>query len=306
MNELTLANDNASVQAMFQNLDISEATRKDYLYRINSFLLFLQTQTFTPDVFLNYKRLLATRTDYSISTKNKYLATARIFLKELNRRGLVPADVTQNIKCFKQSKKHRVAGLDQHDIDKLTAHLRTLKETPQNLRLKAIVSLLLFQGLRQIEVVRLNVEDIDFVAQRAYVLGKGRDDKEPIYLHPETVKALRAYLRACSKAHGALFTPLARSETQRLTTRGLRKIVQQAFNDLDIDKTVHGFRHYFTTRLIESYGGDLLSVARYTRHKNIEMLQVYNDGLLSEKDLPKYYSVFSGASLTSGSSSANS
>lgn len=286
------------VADVFSGLDVTEATRKDYEYRIGHFLSFLQAEPFSPNTFLNYKRKLAENVAYSVSTKNKYLASARIFLKELHRRGVLPIDTTLNVKSFSQSKKHKVAGLDDNDIEKLTDYLQALEPTKQNVRLKAMVALLLYQGLRQIEIVRLDVNDIEFSTKRAYVHGKGRNDKEPIHLHPETVKALRSYLRAHKKAHGALFTPITRQPTDRLTTRGLRKVVQQAMHRAKVEKTVHGFRHYYTTKLIKSYKGDLLRVACYTRHRSIEMLQVYNDAVADEADLPQYYAVFDGVNLT--------
>lgn len=285
------------VADVFSGLDVSEATRKDYEYRIEPFLAHLRSEPFTTNTFLNYKRKLSENVAYSVSTKNKYLASARIFLKELHRRGVIPIDTTLNIKSFSQNKKHKVSGLDDADIEKLTKHLQSADPTPQNIRLKAMIALLLYQGLRQIEIVRLNVEDIELASKRAYVIGKGRNDKEPINLHPETAKAIHSYLRIYKKAHGALFTPITRQPTERLTTRGLRKIIQRAMVRADIDKTVHGFRHYYTTRLIRSYKGDLLRVACYTRHRSIEMLQVYNDSILEQDDLPKYYTVFDGVNL---------
>ncbi|HRN90064.1 MAG TPA: site-specific integrase [Candidatus Saccharibacteria bacterium] len=285
------------VADVFSGLDVSEATRKDYEYRIEPFLAHLRSEPFTTNTFLNYKRKLSENVAYSVSTKNKYLASARIFLKELHRRGVIPIDTTLNIKSFSQNKKHKVSGLDDSDIEKLTNYLKSAEPTPQNLRLKAMVALLLYQGLRQIEIVRLNVEDIELASKRAYVIGKGRNDKEPINLHPETAKAIHSYLRMYKKTHGALFTPITRQPTDRLTTRGLRKIIQRAMVCADIDKTVHGFRHYYTTRLIRSYRGDLLRVACYTRHRSIEMLQVYNDSILEQDDLPKYYAVFDGVNL---------
>ena len=297
MMTIELANTQNYKQVVFDSLDISEATKKDYTYRIDLFLEFLRTEQFTVNTFLHYKQILASRTDYSVSTKNKYLTTARIFLKELHRRGHIPVDTTLNIKSFKQSKKHKVAGLDDEDIARLTNYLQSLSNSPVDLRLRAMIALLLFQGLRQVEIVRLNVEDLDFIAKRAYVRSKGSDDTEPIHLHPETIKAVRSYLRAYSRSHGSLFTPLSGNATARLTTRGLRKIVQTALHKAGVDKTVHGFRHYYATKLIKSYKGDLLRVASYTRHSNLEMLQVYNDSIDDTEDLPRYYEVFESINL---------
>jgi len=280
---------------VFDLLDVSEATRKDYKYRIGLFLDFTGERGLNRNSFLDFKRALAERTDLSIATKNKYLATAKIFLKEANRQGFLPADITQNIKTFSQSKKHKRDGLNDEEIGKLTEAMRELPETPANTRLKAILSLLVFQGLRQVEVIRLDVKDIDFISKTAFIQGKGRDDKEPIYLHPETIKALQAYLKTNKIADGALFTSQSNNnKNQRLTTRAIRDIVKKTLNALGIEKTTHGFRHYFTTTLIKTYKGDLLEVAQYTRHKSLEMLQVYNDNINRKADLPRYYQAFSG------------
>jgi integrase/recombinase XerC len=84
------------------------------------------------------------------------------------------------------------------------------------------------------------------------------------------------------------------NNSKRLTTGGLRVIVDRVLKSRGICKTVHGFRHYFTTKLIEAYGGDLLIVAQYTRHRSLEMLQVYNDGIKRQADLPRFYQTFGG------------
>jgi integrase len=285
-------------EQVFELLDVSPETRKDYTYRIGLFLGFTAEKGFNRNSYLEYKRYLADRTDLSVATKNKYLATAKVFLKELNRQGALPADITQNIKTFSQNKKHKRDGLNDEEVGVIAEALLLLSPTPQNTRLKAVVSLLALQGLRQVEVIRLDVKDIDLVNKTAFVQGKGQDDKEPIDLHPETVKALRDYLKTNKKASGALFTSKSNnSQNQRLTTKSIRDIVKQTFTTLGIDKTTHGFRHYFTTTLIKTYKGDLLEVAQHTRHKSLEMLQVYNDTIKKKADLPRYYEAFKGVSF---------
>lgn len=283
---------------VFDLLDVSETTRADYKYRIGLFLDYVAGKGFNRNSFLEFKRDLAERTDLAVATKNKYLATAKIFLKELNRLGKLPADITQNIKTFSQSKKHKRDGLNDEEIKKLTDALKELPETTPNARLKAILSLLVFQGLRQVEITRLDVKDLDFISKTALIQGKGRDDKEPINLHPEAIKALQGYLKASRIADGALFTSQSNNnKNKRLTTRAIRDIVKETLNALGIAKTTHGFRHYFTTTLIKTYKGDLLEVAQYTRHKSLEMLQVYNDNIKRQADLPRYYKAFSGVSF---------
>lgn len=283
---------------VFDFLDIKESTREDYKKRIKPFLKFIKKEGLHKNTFLEYKRLLEKRTDYTIATKNKYLATARVFLKELNRQGILPVDITQNIKSFRQDKKHKREGLNDEEVKKLTETLKNLKNTPENTRLKAIISLLLFQGLRQIEIVRLDVKDIDFVNKKIFVKGKGQDDKEPVDLHPETIKHLKEYIKTNKVKDGALFFCKSNNKkNQRLTTRSLREIVKNVLENLGIEKTTHGFRHFFTTKLIKTYKGDLLKVAQYTRHKTLEMLQVYNDNIKRKADLPRFYRAFSEISF---------
>jgi len=89
---------------LFQLLDVSETTRKDYASRIGLFISHVGQEGFNRNSYLNFKRYLETRADYTVATKNKYLATAKVFLKELNRLGTLPADITQNIKLFNQNK----------------------------------------------------------------------------------------------------------------------------------------------------------------------------------------------------------
>jgi len=292
---LTINDPRERAEKVFDLLDVSEATRQDYKYRIGLFLDFTNKRGFNRNSFLEFKRALAERTDLAVSTKNKYLATAKIFLKEANRQGALPADITQNIKTFSQNKKHKRDGLNDEEIKKLTEAIQGLPETQQNARLKAILSLLVFQGLRQVEITRLDIKDIDFISKTAFIQGKGQDDKEPINLHPEAIRALQSYLKSNKIADGALFTSQSNNhKNKRLTTRALRQLVKETLNDLGIEKTIHGFRHYFTTTLIKTYKGDLLEVAQYTRHKSLEMLQVYNDNINRKADLPRFYRAFSG------------
>jgi integrase len=65
------------------------------------------------------------------------------------------------------------------------------------------------------------------------------------------------------------------------------------FAELDIQgKSTHSFRHYFVTKLLRAYGGDIMTVMKYTRHRSPQMLEVYNDRVIQEKDLPKFFSTF--------------
>jgi len=202
--ELALNDPRDNAERVFDLLDVTEATRSDYKARIGMFLGFIGERNFNRNSYLDFKRHLSARTDLTVSTKNKYLASTRVFLKELNRQGMLPADITQNIKGFSQNKKHKKDGLNNEEIALLVEKMSLLTNTPRSTRLKAIFSLLTLQGLRQVEIIRLDVSDIDLVSKKAFIQGKGRDDKEPIDLHPKTAKALKEYLKANKIKSGAL------------------------------------------------------------------------------------------------------
>ena len=287
----------------FDLLPVNETTRADYKARIGLYVDFINQHGLNRNTLLDYRRYLDSRTDYSVSTKNKYFTSAKRYTGVLHTAGLLPVDITKDIsgkdlKGFKQNKKHKKDGLTNAEVQRLSEYLQALEPTPANYRLKAMLALFMYQGLRQIEVTRLDVTDIDLKNAKAYIRGKGRDDKEPIALHPYTAQALADYLKASGKKSGALFTSNSNnSYNQRMTTRGLRKVITGVLDNLGIDNSVHGFRHYFTTTMVKHYKGDLLTVAHYTRHKNLEMLQVYNDAINAQADLPRYYKAFEGVTI---------
>jgi len=260
---------------LFQLLDVSETTRKDYASRIGLFISHVGQEGFNRNSYLNFKRYLETRADYTVATKNKYLATAKVFLKELNRLGTLPADITQNIKLFNQNKKHKREGLNEKEILALVDKIREMPATPKSTRLRALFCLLAFQGLRQVEITRLDVSDLNLPSMVAYVRGKGSDDKEPVYLAPETIKAIREYVRANKVGSGALFKSLGNRKSERLNSMTIKREFKKLFTSIGIDKTTHGFRHFYITTLLKSL--DVRDVRKFSRHHSLEMLIVYDD-----------------------------
>lgn len=261
-------------ETIFDSLDVSESTRREYCHRIRLFLSYAQRYGFNQQSYLAFKRYLDSRSDYAVSTKNKYLITAKIFLRELVRRGVLPIDVTQNVKLFKQSKRHRRQGLTDTEVKLLGVKIQALPNTPRNSRLRAMFSLLAYQGLRQIEIVRLDVDDIDLEKETALILGKGEDDKELIYLTPATVKTVRDYIRLCSPV-GSLFSSMGNRKRDQLSTRTIKREFQTLFTQLGYEKTVHGFRHFYITELLKNM--DMRDVRKFSRHRSMEMLIVYDD-----------------------------
>jgi len=290
-----IGNASDKAKTIIDSLDVTENTRRDYLYRIPLFINYIKKNGISFNTFLEYKRLLEKRTDIKIATKNKYLQTARTFLKELSRQGLLPTDITANISGWTQDKKHKKEGLSNEEIQLLADKLRHLPSTPKNIRLKAIFSLLAFQGLRQIEITRLNVEDIDLKSHTALIQGKGKADKELIHLHPETVRAVKEHIRVSRVGSGALFKSMGNRYSDRITTMTIKREIREALSPLGIDKTTHGFRHYYITTLLQKL--DVRDVRKFSRHSNLEMLIVYDDELDIKHKTGEVFKCFQGLSL---------
>lgn len=277
---------------VFNSLDVSETTRKDYCARIGMFLIQVQKGGFNRNSYLDFKRYLADRTDFTAATKNKYLATAKVFLRELNRTGAIPADITQNIKLFSQNKKHKREGLNDKEILAVVEKIRTLPNTPKNTRLRALFCLLAFQGLRQIEIIRLDVGDVGITNNIAFIRGKGSDDKELIYLTPETARALKEYVRINKVGSGALFKSLGNRKSERLSSMTIKREFKGLFDEIGIEKTTHGFRHFYITTLLKSL--DVRDVRKFSRHRSLEMLIVYDDEIDIKNKTADVFRCFEG------------
>jgi len=280
----------------FSRLDVCFETQADYQARILEFYMLIQYKGLHDDSLLEYKKLLETDKTTKVSTKNKRLTVARLFLREMYRSGALPRDITVGVKNFKQSGLHKTSGLDKADIKKIRDWIHSDREiTSSDTRTILILMLLAYHGLRQIEMCRLQYEDIDFNKGFAMIQGKGQDDKERVHLHKTVLETLQAYCVAYGIQSGSLFFSISNSSYGTpLTTRGLRQIVKVVLERLEIDKTVHGFRHYYVTTLVKAYRGDLFRVMRFTRHKSLSMLQTYNDEVLHEDQYPVHDKIFAG------------
>lgn len=277
-------------------LDVRQETRLDYQKRTTKFLKFCKRNGgITPTTLIEYKRMVAHESSLGVSAKNKYLSAARITLRQLHKLGYIPIDLSSGVKNFQQSRRHKRVGLNEEEMERVGL---LVSETVLNgkYRTAAIAALLTYQGLRQIEVCRLKFTDMDFRNKKILILGKGRDDTELIEMHPCVEKAVYLYMATELKVSGndnpdtlPLF-PSRKNRAKPITTRQIRNIVRsKLFEPLDIQKTVHGFRHYYATQLIKHSGGNLLQVRQFTRHRSIEMLQTYFDETETSALRPQFH-----------------
>ena len=146
-----------------------------------------------------------------------------------------------------------------------------------------MISLIATCGLRTIEVIRANVEDIRTLGDATvlFVQGKGRGDKkEFVKLSEPVVKALQEYLteRGHVKPNEPLFVSESRRNAgKRLTTRTVSGICKQAMKKAGYDSprlTAHSLRHSAATLALMA-GVELTEVSAFMRHSSIGVTMVY-------------------------------
>jgi integrase/recombinase XerC/integrase/recombinase XerD len=263
--------------------DIREISREVYRKGLERFWSWMETNRIhQPDreAILRFKTFLM-EANLAANTVNSYLVAVKRLFSYLEGMRLYP-DVAKNIKGAQQPKNNLrespTAGMVKEILSQIPAG------TVRGKRDFAIVNLMARTGLRTIEIIRANVEDMRQEAGEAllYVQGKGRDSKDEFVLLTEAaLRPILEYLKEREDVQPGdpLFVSMSdRNNGQRLTTATLRKTVRELFQAIGIDKPrricAHSLRHFFATQALRA-GAPLLQVKEAMRHASIETTQRY-------------------------------
>jgi len=277
---------NEIIDAILQTVDARESTKTTYRYGLRHFLRFCDSRHHSRSTLLEYKQSLSADNTIKAATKRLYLNSAKLLYRQLYYQGHLPKDISATVRGFTITREHKADAISEEQVQQVFRYLADKND----IRLRAIFTLLYFQGLRRGEVVRLRIENYHPNAKTMAVVGKGRDDAESVDLHAQTLDSINAYLKGSGLKSGWLF-PSTRSEAGHMSEVQLHRLVQQVHKRLGIDHTVHAWRKAFTSVLIDS-GMDLISVSKFTRHKSTHMLDVYYSRADKKKKLPAYQAAF--------------
>jgi integrase/recombinase XerC len=149
--------------------------------------------------------------------------------------------------------------------------------TPKARRDVALLRLLFDLGLRREEVVTLDLAHLE--AGGVWVLGKKRRDRERLTLPAPTRAALEAWLVDRGDAPGPLFTNLDRAgKGERLTGRSVARVVNALAIAAGVGHVApHAIRHAAITHALDVTAGDVRRVAKFSRHRDLRTLTVYDD-----------------------------
>ena len=154
----------------------------------------------------------------------------------------------------------------------------------EDVRDRAMFTLMINCGMRVGEVVKLNVSDVEKLEEniltRLTIHGKGNKERTA-WLTVETMVRVTQWLEKRPESQeGALF--INRRDGGRLNTAGASYILKQYCKKSGVDVTCHQFRHTFARRMVEN-GMAVDSLAKLLGHNSIQTTMRYIDGPRSKR-----------------------
>lgn len=270
------------LKSFIDYIDVSNTTMKSYTNQIKSFIKWLnvnQIKNPTRQDVKDYKNYLMTQ-NYSSGTKNQYLRAVKQLFKWLNSEGLYD-NISDNLKGFKVNTLNKKESFNEVEIKKIISDIDIT--TPNGLRDKCIILLMLTGGLRISEISNIDIQDIEVIKGQmvCYIKGKGHHDKDQyIKIIDDISELINEYLktRTNTRPNQPLFTNNSnRVKDGRLHPDTISRICKKHFKQsgfISSKLTAHSLRHTSNTLLFKS-GADLFKVQQHARHKDPKTTEIY-------------------------------
>ena len=273
--------------------DRSPETAGTYRRALNEFERWFAGQKgrfrFTVEGVEDYKRYLMETRGLSQVSVSTYLTALRRLSQYLVDIGLLDENPARSVKGNRRPSSHSRSVLTEEEIEALLGALDA--STQIGKRDQAIVYLMLYVGLSEIEVTRADVRDLEQTLLGWYlrVQGKGRSAKDQqVPVDPPVMERIRQYLdtrRPIRSDAAPLFVSHGhRSDGERLNTRSVRSRINHYLKTADVKRrgvTPHSLTH--TAALIWLNDGmPLEEVKQRMRHGTLDTTMIYyqRQGLL--------------------------
>jgi len=279
------------VESFLEAQDVKPSSKRLYKRTLQQYLNWVEDKSYNlseiarPQI-IEYKEDLLS-SGMSSLTVGSYITSVRRFYEWTEANKYYP-NVAKGIKTPKRKQQFKKQPLLPEQATALLNYYESKAK-----RDYAIINLLLRAGLRTIEIIRANVEDITFKGSQRVLLvhGKGRDEKDNfVLLTDKTYRPIKDYLdsRENSSPSEPLFTSTSNnSKGGRLTTRTISKIAKEGLKAIGLDSksfTAHSLRHTTAVNILRAGGS--LEMAQFTlRHTNPATTQIYTATLNEERRL---------------------
>lgn len=268
--------------------DVAPSSRATYLRTVRQFFRWVREQALPLSVLtrvevLRYREDLLASGMSSLSV-GAYLTSVRRFFAWAEGEKVYP-NIARDVKGPKRKQQFRKQALTAAKAKEVLSY-----QDGQGLRDHAILNLLLRTGLRTIEVIRANVEDITYKAGTRVLLvhGKGRSERDAFVILTDTAyQPIADYLatRGKVKAGEPLFTSHSNnSKGGRLSTRTVSGIAKQTLRSVGLDSreyTAHSLRHTTAVTIMRA-GGSIEDAQHVLRHSSPATTQIYTATIKEE------------------------
>lgn len=240
--------------------------------------LFHQSSPSAHEIVLAFRGYLQA-VHLSNASTTRHLATLRSVTKLGRMLGMMSWSI--ELSGLRIEKRRPTAGPTVAEIQRMLA--ATSGDTEAETRDYAIVVTFYCLGLRVSELCGLKLEETDLRRGNAWILGKGRREKELVPLPAPVVTAIRRYVAHRGTAPGPLFrTRGSRGKNRNgaLETRSVLRIIRTLGQRVGLHVWCHGLRHTSITQAAElghRAGLGLEKIRAHSRHANIATLSIYLD-----------------------------
>ena len=282
----------------FANID-NPNTRRAYRNDLGEFMTFVgivspeELRLVTRAHVLAWRKDLERRELTGGTIRRKLAALSSLFeyLSDANA-------VTHNpVKGVRRPKVESYEGKTPALGDAQARHLLKLPvgEKLKSKRDRALLSLLLYHGLRRDEISRLTVQDIHLRRGVPHLRVHGKGGKvRHIPLHPGTQELLTEYLEAAGHAldkASAVFRPIRNNRTgeldRMLSGDGIYKLVRSYAKQLGVAIGVHALRATAAANALE-HEADIAKVQEWLGHANIATTRLYDRRKSRPQDSPTF------------------
>lgn len=222
--------------------------------------------------YFAYLKEVRKNNSVSVNTKHKLLTTFFNFLVDEE---IVDHNPVKAIKRARVEKRMKVYTDEQ--VKQIMAYLRRRRRretTFYAFRDYTAFVILIGTGMRVGELVNLKWEDVDFKNRTLKLFGKARAE-QIMPLSDKLVSELAFWQNYCTDVFGKLPEYVITDRQGRKATENSIKCFFKRLSDImGFRCCAHSCRHYFAKKWIQS-GGDLYTLSKMLRHKNIRTTTLY-------------------------------
>lgn len=244
----------------------SELTIQNYFYLLRKLAAFSQKQV--KDINLNDLRSFLYQECEGLkeSTMKVKITYLQSFFKWLVDEEIIDKDPSRKLPKIRIPKRIR-QGLTIEEIEKLRLACKDTRE-------RALIELFFSTGCRLSELVKINIEDLDFKNNSIKVIGKGNKERI-VYFNSRTKVHLDNYLADRPGSSEALFVGI-RKPYERVGNRGIEKIISKIAVRAGFEKSVfpHIFRHSMATLGLQN-GANIVAIQNLLGHTSIMTTERY-------------------------------